>query len=59
VPVRQSRLLAAALDAAGDQNVLITPPWAGHGFDYLFSALAGQPTLYYWERFMAVVLSQR
>jgi acetyl esterase/lipase len=52
---RESRLLAGALQAAGDKVVLISLPWAGHAFDAIFQGFGSQVALYYWERFMGYV----
>ena len=56
---RKSRLLAGALQAAGDKVVLIRLPWAGHAFDAIFQGLGSQVALYYWERFMGWTLAPR
>jgi acetyl esterase/lipase len=36
--------------------LLVTIPWAGHGFDYNFPGYGGQISTYYIERFMALEL---
>jgi acetyl esterase/lipase len=40
----------------GYRCLLITIPWAGHGFDYNFHGFGGQISTYYIERFMALEL---
>ncbi len=40
----------------GKECLLITIPWAGHAFDFLFQSYAGQMSTYYMERFMALEL---
>jgi acetyl esterase/lipase len=40
----------------GYRCILITIPWAGHGFDYNFYGFGGQISTYYIERFMALEL---
>ncbi|NVM53443.1 MAG: alpha/beta hydrolase [Candidatus Helarchaeota archaeon] len=40
----------------GKKCVLITIPWAGHGFDINFQTFGGQISTYYIERFMALEL---
>ncbi|MDF1541271.1 MAG: alpha/beta hydrolase [Candidatus Thorarchaeota archaeon] len=40
----------------GRKCVLITIPWAGHGFDYNFNGFGGQVSTFYIERFMALEL---
>ncbi|TFG11618.1 hypothetical protein EU537_11930 [Candidatus Thorarchaeota archaeon] len=40
----------------GDKCILVTIPWAGHGFDYDFNGFGGQISTYYVERFMALEL---
>ncbi len=43
-------------NSLGRRCILITIPWAGHGFDYNFYGYGGQISTYYIERFMAVEL---
>ncbi len=38
----------------GHRCLLITIPWAGHGFDYDFHGFGGQISTYYIERFIAL-----
>lgn len=40
----------------GYRCLLITIPWAGHGFDYNFHGFGGQISTYYIERFIALEL---
>lgn len=40
----------------GKKCLLITIPWAGHGFDINFQTYGGQMATYYIERFMALEL---
>jgi acetyl esterase/lipase len=40
----------------GEKCILVTIPWAGHGFDYDFNGFGGQISTYYVERFMALEL---
>ena len=40
----------------GKKCLLITIPWAGHAFDFLFQGYGGQISTYYIERFMALEL---
>jgi acetyl esterase/lipase len=41
-------------DSLGHRCLLITIPWAGHGFDYDFHGFGGQISTYYIERFVAL-----
>jgi acetyl esterase/lipase len=41
----------------GHRCILITIPWAGHGFDYNFYGYGGQMSTYYIERFLALELT--
>jgi acetyl esterase/lipase len=43
-------------NSLGHRCILITIPWAGHGFDYNFYGYGGQISTYYIERFMALEL---
>ena len=43
-------------NSLGYRCLLITIPWAGHGFDYNFYGYGGQIATYYIERFMALEL---
>ncbi|MFO7835204.1 MAG: alpha/beta hydrolase [Candidatus Thorarchaeota archaeon] len=43
----------------GHKCLLITIPWAGHGFDYNFYGYGGQISTYYIERFIALELEGR
>jgi acetyl esterase/lipase len=43
-------------NSLGHRCILITIPWAGHGFDYSFYGYGGQISTYYIERFMALEL---
>lgn len=38
----------------GHRCLLVTIPWAGHGFDYDFHGFGGQISTYYIERFVAL-----
>ncbi|MHA2078205.1 MAG: alpha/beta hydrolase [Candidatus Thorarchaeota archaeon] len=40
----------------GKKCLLITIPWAGHAFDFLFQSYGGQISTFYMERFMALEL---
>jgi len=40
----------------GKKCLLITIPWAGHAFDFLFQSYGGQMSTFYIERFMALEL---
>jgi len=40
----------------GKRCLLITIPWAGHAFDFLFQSYGGQISTYYIERFIALEL---
>jgi acetyl esterase/lipase len=40
----------------GKRCLLITIPWAGHAFDFIFQSYGGQISTYYIERFMALEL---
>ena len=40
----------------GKKCLMITIPWAGHAFDFLFQSYGGQMSTYYMERFMALEL---
>ena len=40
----------------GKKCLLITIPWAGHAFDFLFQSYGGQISTFYIERFMALEL---
>ncbi len=40
----------------GKKCLLITIPWAGHAFDFLFQSYGGQISTYYIERFIALEL---
>lgn len=40
----------------GKKCLLITIPWAGHAFDFLFQSYGGQMSTYYMERFIALEL---
>ena len=41
-------------NSRGHRCILITIPWAGHGFDFNFYGYGGQISTYYIERFMAL-----
>jgi acetyl esterase/lipase len=43
-------------NSLGHRCILITIPWAGHGFDYNFYGYGGQISTYYIERFMTLEL---
>jgi len=43
-------------NSLGHRCLLITIPWAGHGFDYNFYGYGGQISTYYIERFIALEL---
>ncbi len=43
-------------NSLGYRCILITIPWAGHGFDYNFYGYGGQISTYYIERFMTLEL---
>jgi acetyl esterase/lipase len=40
----------------GKKCLMITIPWAGHAFDFLFQSYGGQMSTYYIERFIALEL---
>jgi acetyl esterase/lipase len=40
----------------GKKCLMITIPWAGHAFDFLFQGYGGQISTYYIERFLALEL---
>ncbi len=41
----------------GKACILVTIPWAGHAFDFVFQSYGGQMSTYYIERFMALELA--
>lgn len=43
-------------NSLGHRCILITIPWAGHGFDYNYYGYGGQISTYYIERFLALEL---
>lgn len=59
VAVRQSRMLAARLAAAGRPHLLVELPWATHGCDYFFNGPCGQVSTYSIERFLGAVMSTK
>ncbi|TFH09565.1 MAG: alpha/beta hydrolase [Candidatus Thorarchaeota archaeon] len=40
----------------GKKCIMITIPWAGHAFDFIFQSYGGQISTYYIERFVALEL---
>ncbi|TFG30102.1 alpha/beta hydrolase [Candidatus Thorarchaeota archaeon] len=42
----------------GKRCLLITIPWAGHAFDFIFQSYGGQIATYYIERFVALELGE-
>jgi len=54
VPIREARQLKSNLDALNNHTIMIEFPFYGHAFDVSFNGPAGQISLYYIERFLAI-----
>lgn len=53
VEARYARALKDRLRSGGTPVAYLEIPWAGHGFDAVFSGVSSQLALYYTERFVA------
>jgi acetyl esterase/lipase len=59
VKAKYGQQMFDALQKSDNIAVLLTIPWAEHGFDTIFNGVSNQFALYYTERFLAWVLSNR
>ncbi len=52
-PYRDGLALKDQLTTNGIPNIMLTFPFQGHAFDFVFNSPGGQVSLYYMERFLA------